>query len=121
MKPDTWLLDLPFDKPLSLNDRMHHMVKAAMTAQYRTTAGWVARAAKIPPCAKIRTTLYYTPRVRRGRDPINLTPTLKVVEDALVDAGVVPNDTPEYVTSMMPMIRPVGTGPQFQLLVEKLA
>jgi hypothetical protein len=39
------------------------------------------------------------------RDPINLVPTLKVCEDALKDCGVVTDDNPLYVKSLMPEIR----------------
>lgn len=34
----------------------------------------------------------------------NLVPTLKIACDALVDAKIVPDDTPEFMTKYMPVI-----------------
>lgn len=48
----------------------------------------------------------YLPRDRRRRDPSNLMPTQKAVVDGLVDAGVVPDDCPPFVTEWMPTITP---------------
>lgn len=99
-----WLFDLPQTAPMSLNDRHTWQQKARLKKPYREAANILARAAKIPPCEKVRVTLIYTPKDRRRRDPLNLVATLKLVEDGLVDAGVVPDDTPDYLESQMPLI-----------------
>jgi hypothetical protein len=44
---------------------------------------------------------------RRRRDPINWVPTVKVIVDQLVRAGMWPDDTPEYVDQPVPSLRPV--------------
>ena len=109
--------------PLSLNHRMHHMVKAKKTREVREMANLVARAAKIPACTKIRVTLVYTPKDKRRRDPLNLVATLKACEDGLVDAGVVPDDNPLYVESVMPLIDAPESkleGGRLALLVERV-
>lgn len=118
----TWLLTLPMQTPLSLNARMHHMVKAKKTREVRDLAALVARSAKVPACTKIRVTLIYTPKDRRRRDPLNLVATLKACEDGLVDAGVVPDDTPVYLESQMPLIDAPTPGQpgQVQLYVERV-
>jgi crossover junction endodeoxyribonuclease RusA len=116
-----WLLRLPFTAPLSLNDRMHYMVKAKHTKAWRDAARLAAEAAGIPSCSRIRITLIYTPRDRRRRDPLNLIATLKACEDGIVDAGVVPDDTPAYVESQMPLIDlPDGKDAHLSLLVERV-
>lgn len=104
----TWLLELPQTKPMSLNDRDQWFVKAKKTKEYVDTTIVLARQAKIPPCGRIQVLLAYGPRDRRVRDPLNLVQTLKAVEDGLVRAGVVPDDNPLYVESVMPVILEPG-------------
>lgn len=117
-----WEMDLPWSKPLSMNDRGHWSKRAAEVAQYRQDAGWAAREAKIPKCERVRVTLVYEPRDQRRRDPLNLTATLKVVQDALVDVGVIPDDTIEYMETVTPLIdAPNGKQGRLWALVEKLA
>jgi crossover junction endodeoxyribonuclease RusA len=116
-----WLLDLPFTRPLSLNDRMHHMAKARKVREYRDAAHWVIKAAKVPACEKVRVTVIYRPRDNRRRDPLNLVATLKACEDGMVDAGVVPDDNPEYVESVMPLIDVADPqDPGLQLYIERV-
>jgi crossover junction endodeoxyribonuclease RusA len=99
-----WTFDLPMTAPLSLNGREHWRVKAKKVAQVRKDACLSARAAHIPHCSRISVELHYAPRDMRRRDPLNLVATLKPVEDGLVDAGVVPDDTPQYVLPTMPVV-----------------
>lgn len=105
----TWRLLLPFSRPLSLNHRMHYMVKAKLTAETRSLAGEAIREGEVPALEHLRSWIEYEPRDRRRRDPINLIPTLKACEDALVDCGVVPDDNPDFVESVMPKILPKST------------
>lgn len=121
MEMQSWRVELPISRPLSLNARMHWRVKAKHTAALRALAGVVIRDAEIPPLPHLRAWVEYQPRDARRRDPINLIPTLKACEDALQDQGVVPDDTPEYVESVMPKILPKsgkGTG-RLWLVVEE--
>lgn len=104
----TWLLELPQTKPMSLNDRDHFRVKAAKTAEYVDATIWLVRAAKVPKLGRISVLLAYGPRDRRTRDPLNLVQTLKAVEDGIVRAGVVPDDNPDYVQSLMPVVLEAG-------------
>lgn len=106
---DTWAFTLPITKPLSMNDRQHWTVKARVVEELRNASMILARAAKIPKCQKVRVTLIYEPRDQRRRDPLNLVATLKPVQDGIVDAKVVPDDTGEYMDSPMPLIdEPTG-------------
>lgn len=117
-----WMLRLPMTTPMSLNHRQHHMVKAKKVREVRDAAALLAKAAKIPACRKVRVTLIYAPRDARRRDSLNLVPTLKACEDGLVDAGVVPDDTPIYLESTMPLIDAPEKGQPgaLHLLVERI-
>lgn len=118
-----WVVQLPFTVPLSMNDRMHHMVKAKAVKEWRTAAHWAIKAAKIPRCERVSAQLVYVPSARRRRDPDNLVASFKPVVDALVDAGVVVDDTQEYVERLWPFISaasPRHVGGRFYLRVEVL-
>ena len=105
----TWhTLWLPYaTPPLTANQRLHWAAKARTTADVRRTAMLLARAAKLPQGVEhVTIELHYTPRDRRRRDADNLVPTLKAACDGLVDAGLVPDDTPDQMTKHMPVIEP---------------
>lgn len=93
-------------KPLSLNHRIHYRVKALRTAEIREATRDLIALFDIPPMERVLTTLFYSPRTNGRRDPINLIPMLKACEDALVDSGVVPDDNPTFVRTLMPEVLP---------------
>lgn len=99
-----WRIDLPLTVPLSMNDREHWAVKAKRVRALRNAVRLLAQTKQIPACPHIEIRLHYTPRDARRRDSTNLVATLKACEDGIVDAGIVPDDTPQYVTSIMPII-----------------
>lgn len=116
-----WTLELPMTKPLSLNGREHYRVKAKQVAEVRRAAHLLARAARVPACGRISVELHYAPRDRRRRDPLNLAATLKPVEDGIVDAKVVPDDTPEFVQPTMPVIDPpTGSAGRLYVVIREL-
>jgi crossover junction endodeoxyribonuclease RusA len=96
--------------PLTANQRLHHMDKARRAKLVREHVAWRARQAGLSPQDYIIVQLHYQPADRRRRDPSNLVPTQKPAVDALVDAGVVPDDTPQYVGELMPVIHEPGGG-----------
>ena len=101
----TWTLVLPYDVlPLSLNDRMPRRAEARIKADIRRSAGFMARAQKIPPMNGIHVVLHYRPKDNRRRDPDNCIATQKPAVDGLVDVGVVPDDDERYVTWDRPVI-----------------
>jgi len=84
------------------------MAHAKLVAEVRVTAGWVVKAARIPACVRATVGLVYVPPIRRKRDGgENYADTLKAAIDGVVDAGVVPDDTPEYLIRLMPVVAPV--------------
>lgn len=117
----TWTIRLSPDDtkpPLSLNDRSHWRVKAKTTKRVRE---WVAQSAwySVPPCAAAVVELHYVPRDARRRDRDNLVATLKPCMDGLVDAGVIPDDTPEYLTWTVHIDPPNRADPHLYLLVRE--
>lgn len=120
---DTWTFQLPIEKPMSMNDRLHWAEKGRQTKEIRDAVHMLCRSKRVPKCQKISVHLVWFPGpLIRRRDPLNLVATLKAVEDGVVQAGVVPDDTPEFVTSVMPRIgvSPVPKG-QIYVTIERLA
>lgn len=101
----TWTLTFDWARPpLSMNDRLHYTAKARITARIREVVAAHARTAGIPPLEHCTVILRWTVTDRRVRDVENPTPTYKAACDALVDAGVVPDDRPELMSKHMPRI-----------------
>lgn len=118
--PNRWELVLPWTKPpMSLNDRMDRWTKARWTKTLRQTAWALAKQAKIPPLGRCEVVLLYVPRERRRRDEDNLTATLKPLADGLVDAGVVVDDTPDYMRKDPRIADPDPKQPRLVLIVER--
>ncbi|QOH58941.1 hypothetical protein C6Y44_04080 [Rhodococcus rhodochrous] len=94
-----------------MNSRMHWSKSSRITKQIRTTAWLLAKQSTIPTgCAHLTVGLHYRPKDRRRRDADNLLPVLKAACDGLVDAGLVPDDTPDLMTKLMPVIHAVEKG-----------
>ncbi len=107
--PMTYELDIPLwhDKPpLTLNQRLHWRARAQRTRLIRDTTAWTARSLHIGPQHHITVQLHYHPGDNRRRDTDNLVPTQKPAIDGLVDAGVIPDDTPDHITWRAPTIHP---------------
>ena len=98
---------------LNMNHRTHWRTRWSVTKQWRTAAYQAALllgppSARTHPAAMVR--LIIPVPDRRRRDPANLTPLTKAcVVDGLVDAGVWPDDTPEYVETLEPRLVHVPT------------
>ena len=111
MQQTTFTIPLTFTKPpLNMNQRLHWAQKAKLTKAIRHEAFVRCRAARIPRAQHITVQLHYQPRDNRRRDSDNLVPTLKALCDGIVDAGVVSDDTPDYMTKIMPTIHPAVKG-----------
>lgn len=115
---------MPFTTPLSLNDRTPWQVKMGKVKPWRDAAHVLTQAAKVPPCKRVTILLEYVPRDSRDRDPLNLVATLKPIEDGIVDAGVIPDDSSRFHTSVMPVILPKGeefrAGSRFRVTITAL-
>ncbi len=113
-----WDIPIPLKSPpLSLNDhRMHWAQRAKLTKQLRLIAMTGARS--IPDLEKCSVELVWFVNTRHRRDVDNPVPTLKALCDGLVDAEVVPDDTPEYMSKLPVRIvyRPKSEGPACMVL-----
>ena len=90
--------------PLHANKKWSHWApKAAMVKKIRAESKRAAD--RIPPLGKCSVTLTWVVTDRRVRDEDNLWPLAKAYCDGLVDAGVVLDDRPEYMTKPAPIIR----------------
>lgn len=107
---------------LTHNQRFGWRKVATRRRHIRTTVCLAARiarrAAGIPQADHITVQLHYRPPDRRKRDAPNLTASSKPAVDGLVDAGLVPDDTPEHVTEVMPQIHEPGQPPRMWLTIE---
>lgn len=93
-------IPLPYrTPPLTLNGRPHWAVKGRITKQVRTDAWALARALKIPAMQAVITELVWFKGDNRRADAVNISATLKPLEDGLVDAGVLPDDSADRVLS----------------------
>lgn len=114
----TVIIPLPYTKPpLSLNDRMHWRKKAGIVKAIRAHVAEQARE-QVPAVSAVNVELHYVPRDARRRDKDNLVATLKPCLDGLVDAGVVPDDTPEYLDWRVAIDNPDRSNPHLYLLIE---
>lgn len=100
-----WTIPLPYPgPPLSLNDRRSWQARHRITKQVRRDACLLARANRIPALDRCCVQLLYAPPDRRRRDDDNLTATLKPLCDGLVDAGIVPDDTVQFMVKPSPRL-----------------
>lgn len=105
MEPDKWVMELSWDHPpLNLNKNLHYMPRSKLVKALRTEACQRAKALRIPPCPHIITRLHWRAPDNRRRDEDNIIVTAKPLWDGLMDAGVVPDDTSEFMTKLMPKI-----------------
>ena len=104
----------PTVRLMSMNDRDHWRAHSRDVAAWRAASqfaarGWIfaysaGRLARKPFPPAIVATTFDVPDKRR-RDPHNYYPTVKAIVDGLVDAGLWPDDTPEWVTTAEPELR----------------
>lgn len=90
---------------MTLNQRHHWAVRSQLTKRWRNTAAqaaWQIPQPRRQPPATVELVLPVADQ--RRRDPHNYSPTLKAVIDGLVDAGLWPDDTPEYVRTLEPRL-----------------
>lgn len=87
-------IPLPWTRqPLSQNDRGSWHGKHRVTQAAIVQAGAAIRAAGVQPITGARVILHLWAKDRRRRDTDNLAPTLKACMDALVDEGILPDDS----------------------------
>jgi crossover junction endodeoxyribonuclease RusA len=117
-RPAVFEIDLPGTAPpLSLNHRRNWRESAGLTRSIRQTVHVLAVQARIGRHGRVRVTLHYRPRDQRVRDIENPTPTLKACCDGIVDAGIVADDSPQFMVKDMPVIHPAARPARLWLIV----
>lgn len=111
--------------PLSMNDRLNRHVHADRVASIRSVGRVYGRSlvalGKIKTGEPIRVRLvWYTPD-RTRRDTDNTVATLKPLCDGLVDAKIVPDDTPEWMDKLPTRIVYRKGEPGLELHIETVA
>lgn len=83
------------DAPLTANQRLHYHEKAARVRNWRLRTAILARKVKPVPHAHVICYLHF--QDNRRRDAGNWYPTAKACLDGIVDAGVLEDDSDNYV------------------------
>lgn len=104
---------------INSNQRLHRMAQAKLTKTWREAAA-VAGASVGPLQPPVRIVAHIW-KPRGGRyDPNNLAPTTKAIVDGFVDAGILADDSVEYVVG--PDHRHGGKGePAVVMAISELA
>lgn len=106
MTMQTWMLVAPWPKPpISSNHRYHWAAKAKLVKQVRAHAKFSAGLFLPRKLKHVTVEMVWTVPDKRRRDGAdNIVDTLKPWCDGMVDAGIVPDDTPQWMTKLMPRI-----------------
>ncbi|WP_439593921.1 hypothetical protein [Microbacterium sp.] len=126
--PLSWIIYFPWEKnPLPMNgSRGGHRAHARKVRDIRTITGYSIRKAGIPALGRCEAQLVWWIDIPRRRDRDNLGQLEKPMFDALVDAGVVTDDTPDFMVKPRADIRHwhkadgLLTGPGFTFHVRGL-
>lgn len=117
-----WTLHFDYSSaPLTANARLHHHQRARLVRKVRGET--LDLADGIGHLGRCRVTLTWFVTTKHRRDVDNIVPTLKAMCDGLVDAGLVEDDTPEFMEKVMPAIEliPKDQGPaHMKLRIEKI-
>lgn len=98
MSAQTWTLTIPAPAPwLNLNTRADRRGRTADRRAWRNAGKIWAHNQHLPKLhrAQILVTLHFTDR--RRRDPHNYMSTVKALVDGLVDYGLLPDDSSQYL------------------------
>lgn len=103
MTARTWTLVDEGQRPLTVNAvaRLHRQQWATHTRQVRETWAWLAVQARVPRLDRAR--IVATPLHANRRSPQDVAaaaPHVKAAVDGLVDAGVLDDDSPEFLVEL---------------------
>ena len=102
MEQTIFTLEFPF-RPWTTNAERagNRWERAKLTKEWRTGFLLLAKSEKIPPMAWITVTVEPHQKGGRSQDVGACNPAVKAAIDGLVDAGVLPDDSPEFVRSLV--------------------
>lgn len=117
----SWLLVIPM-RPTSTNavHNWHYRKVSADRKKWRGMGAAAAETAAIPPLASMKVTCWGVYPGGRLPDPDACAPSLKGVLDGIVDAGVIPDDTGEWVKAItyLPAVKERGVDAALHVLIE---
>jgi hypothetical protein len=122
VEPRTWTVTIPtIVEFINLNQRHHWAEKARLTRAWRNAAKLFAERADLPKgLERVHITAHIIKTTSRQYDVHNLLPTLKAAVDGLVDYGLIPDDSNEYLVG--PDLRQGGKGtPGIIITITELA
>ena len=81
--------------------------RAATTKEWREAFTWIAKRERVPKMRWLNVTVQPVQKRGRLQDTAACNPSAKAAIDGLVDAGVVPDDTGDYVRQItfLPCVR----------------
>ena len=100
--PRRWTLE-DYERPWTANaERTWHFQKRArVVREARERFVWLARSERIPPLQRISVAAVPLVKNRRSMPDVGACfPAVKAAVDGLVDAGVIPDDSPQHVHSI---------------------
>lgn len=99
---------------------MHYRKASADRKLWRGMGKKAAETAEIPPLAAVKVTCWGVYPGGRLPDPDACAPSLKGVLDGIVDAGVIPDDTGQYVHGILyvPAVKEKGVDAALHVLLE---
>lgn len=117
----SWLLIVP-QRPTLTNQahNWHYRKVSADRKKWRAMGHALAELANVPACGSIEVTCWGAYPGGRLPDPDACAPSLKGVLDGIVDAGVIPDDTGEYVKAItyLPAVKEKGIDAALHVLIE---
>tara|TARA_R110002020_G_scaffold50348_3_gene142339 strand:- start:66 stop:377 length:312 start_codon:yes stop_codon:yes gene_type:complete len=97
------------------------MERAAKVKDTRQAFGWMAKAQQVPKCSAIR--VFATPlaKDRRWQQDVGACfPAVKAAIDGLVDAGILPDDSPQFVQALTFFPTEIGEIDGLRLIIEEV-
>lgn len=120
----TWSLRCDGKRPMTMNEhrRLTPFVRARADRDYRDTFAWLAKKERIPALTRIAVVVQpLHANARSPQDVAACAPAAKAAIDGLVDAGVIPDDGPNFVVSVLFLQPHVAGVDGMQLTIAELA
>lgn len=113
----------PFKRPpMTLNEqrRAHFFQVAKAKEEVATVVQWMAKRQGIPRLDRVTVHVTWFAPDRRRRDNDSLAPFLKATKDALVAAGVLHDDSSEYVQQDSMAVSVDKSNPRIEIVITEV-
>ena len=119
----SWTLELHGNRPWTTNAerKWHHMERAAKVRDMRDSFGWMAKVQQVPKLTAINIFAQPLAKDRRWKQDVGACfPAVKAAIDGLMDAGVLPDDSPEFVRALTFFPSEIGPVDGLRLTIEEV-